>query len=241
MDTKALIIAAACFAIGCGDSDSPTAPQTVEFRMEVIAFTPGMADMPLADAEVCILDTTSCETTDADGWVTMTLPANSEVTLTVIKEGYSPTLSPQYTAEDDVDDIRTAVLDEQTVNLLAGVLGTPYPLEGGVIAISALTPPLRQDDNGIAGITFAIDEQTPYYLDENGFPSFDIDATTEPDGAGGYIEMTEGVYEVTLGGTASNCVVVSAWPGSNDETIRIPVEEGFVTQAFITCDEVGAP
>ena len=51
--------------------------------------------------------------------------------LTVIKERYSPTLSPQYTTEDDVDDLRTAVLDEQTVTLLAGVLGTPYPLDGG--------------------------------------------------------------------------------------------------------------
>ena len=81
----------------------------------------------------------------------------------------------------------------------------------------------------------------PHYLDENGFPSFEIDATTEPDGAGGYVELNQGVYEVTLGGTASNRVVVSAWPGSNDDTIRIPVEEGFFTQAFITCDEVGAP
>ena len=93
--------------------------------------TPTTVGSCLADVEVCIFDTTSCETTDADGWVTMTLPANSEVALTVIKEGYSPILSPQYTTEDDVDDLRTAVLDEQTVTLLAGVLGTPYPLDGG--------------------------------------------------------------------------------------------------------------
>jgi hypothetical protein len=61
-------------------------------------------------------------------------------------------------------------------------------------------------------------------------------ATTAPDGAGGYVELSPGEYEITLGGTASNCVVVSGWPGSDDDSIRLPVRAGFFMQAFVACD-----
>jgi hypothetical protein len=225
---------------GCGSSTDGEEP-TVEFRMDVIGFTPGMGDVPLEGVEVCVLDSDNCDTSDSDGFVTLTLPANSEVTLSVLKEGYTPTLSPQLTGDQDVDELRTALLDEQTSSLLAGVLGTEYPLVGGVVAISALFEPLRQDDNGIAGITFTSAGSAPYYLNESGFPTYDIEATTEPDGAGGFVELDSGVYEVVVGGAASNCEVASAWPGSTDDSIRLPVADGFFTQAFIACDAVEAP
>ena len=225
--------------VGCGSEDG--AEQTVQFRMDVIAFTPGMGDVPLEGAEVCVRDTDNCETSDSSGFVTLTLPANSEITLTVVKEGYTPTLSPQLTTNEDVDEYRTALIDEQTSSLLAGVLGTPYPLTAGVVAISALTEPLRAEDNGIPGIRYSTAGYAPYYLDEMSFPTFELDATTAPDGVGGFVEMEAGVYEVTLGGDAVNCDIASAWPGNSDDTIRVPAEVGFFTQAFIACDEPPAP
>jgi hypothetical protein len=48
--------------------------------------------------------------------------------------------------------------------------------------------------------------------------------------------FSPGEYEITLGGTASNCVVVSGWPGSDDDSIRLPVRAGFFMQAFVACD-----
>jgi hypothetical protein len=231
-----LMVSALVF--GCASSSGDESRDTVDLTMDVIGFAPGMGDVALEGVEVCVRDTTNCETSDEDGFVTLTLPANSEVTLTVIQEGYTPTLSPQLTGNEDVDGLRTALLDEQTSRLLAGVLGTPYPLTGGVIAISALEPPLRRDDNGIAGIELTSGERTPYYLDEASFPTFDIDATTEPDGAGGFVELPNGVYEIAVGGSAANCEIASAWPGSTADSIRVPAAIGFFTQAFLACDAV---
>lgn len=224
-------------AVGCGSSTE----QTVQFRMDVIAFEPDSGDVPLEGVEVCVRDTDNCEMSDAAGFVTLTLPANSEITLTVMKDGYTPTLSPQLTTTEDVDEVRTALIDDATSQALAVFLGTPYPIVDGAIAISALVEPLRQDDNGIAGIRYSTEGYDPYYLNESGFPTFDLDATTEPDGAGGFVELEPGVYEVAVGGEASNCEVASAWPGSSDDTIRVPAEAGFFTQAFIACDPVSAP
>jgi len=211
---------------------------TIDFT--VIAFEPGEDNVNVPGVEVCVADTTNCATTDAEGLVVLTLPANTETALTVIGEGYTPTLAPQTTTDADLTNIVTAVLTDALASLLAGVLGTPYPLgDLGLVAISALVAPATDDDNGIAGVTYTLDQEpTPYYLDENGFPTFDLMATTAPDGAGGYVELSPGEYEITLGGTASNCVVVSGWPGSDDSSIRLPVRAGFFTQAFVTCDPV---
>lgn len=238
MKLYTLVLVGVALAFGCDSSSDSSSAKTVQFHMDVIAFAPNTGDVPLEGVEVCELGTENCAATDATGFVTMTLPANGEITLTVLKDGYTPTLSPQLTAEADIDGVRTALLDDQTVSLLAGVLQTPYPLVGGVIAISALTEPIRADDNGIAGITFTSEGKSPYYLNESGFPTYEIDATTEPDGAGGFVGLEPGTYQVAVGGTASNCNVVSAWPGTSDGSIRVPVADGFFTQAFITCDPV---
>jgi hypothetical protein len=238
-----LTIIAAIAVTGCGESSNENAPAgTVGFELEVIAFEPGEDDVTVSGAEVCVADTSNCGTTDADGLVELTLPANSEVTLTVTADGYSPVVSPQLTTDVDSAEIRTALLTESVASLLAGVLGTPYPFEGvGAIAISVLTPPITANDNGIPGVTCVLDNEATYYLDENGFPSFDLTATARPDGVCGYVEMAPGEYEVSLGGTASNCVPVSAWPGSGADSIRVPVRAGSFTQAFVVCDAVEEP
>lgn len=238
-----LTIIAALAVTGCGESSDQSAPAaTVGFELEVIAFEPGEDDLTVSGAEVCVADTSNCGTTDANGLVELTLPANSEVTLTVTADGYSPVLSPQLTPDVDSTEIRTALLTESVTMLLAGVLGTPYPFEDvGAIAISALTAPITASDNGIPGVTCVLGNEATYYLDENGFPSFDLTATTRPDGVCGYVEMAPGEYEISLGGTASNCAPISAWPGSGPDSIRLPVRAGFFTQAFVACDAVGEP
>ena len=247
MERTMLVVAStlvgALTLFGCGDSGGAGSGGTggssdsVTIELTVIAFEPGEDDVDVPGAEVCVADTTNCATTDVEGSVVLTLPANSDVALTVIAEGFTPTLTAQTTTDVDLTMLQTAVLTDTLAALLAGVLGTPYPLGGtGLIAISALTVPITANDNGIAGVTYSLGEEEAYYLDENGFPTFDLMATTEPDGAGGYIELSPGEYEIAIGGTASNCVAVSAWLGSDDSSIRLPVRAGFFTQAFVSCE-----
>ena len=224
---------------GMGAGGTGGSSDTVTIDFTVIAFEPGEDDVDVPGAEVCVADTTNCATTDAEGSVVLTLPANSEVALTVIAEGFTPTLTAQTTTDVDLTMLQTAVLTDTLAALLAGVLNTPYPLgDTGLIAVSALTVPITANDNGIAGVTYSLGEEEAYYLDENGFPTFDLTATTEPDGVGGYVELSPGEYEIAWGGTASSCVIVSGWSGSDDSSIRLPVRAGFFTQAFVSCDPV---
>lgn len=249
MLTGALAIVFAWTLVGCGDSnDDGTggtggSADTVTVDLTVVEFEPLTTDTPLEGAEVCVADTTNCATSDADGMVTMVVPANAEIVFEVTATGYGPTLTPQTTTDQDVATQLSPLLADSVVGLLAGILDTPYPFEGtGVIAISTLVEPVGADGNGIGGVTYTPDQTlTSFYLDQDEIPRVEATATAEPSGAGGFIEVAPGTYEVTLGGTASNCVVVAGWPGNGAGSVRLPVRAGFITQGIVTCDPVSAP
>jgi len=253
MERTMLVVAStivgALTLFGCGDSggDGGTAgtggsAQTVTVELAVFEFAPGEANVPVPDAEVCVLDSSNCATSDAEGLVTLQVPANAETGFTVIAAGFTPTIAPQTTTDEDLTNL-TPLLADTLATALAAILNTPYPFEGtGAVALSVLVAPVTDDDNGISGVTLTADRTaTSYYLDEDEFPSLDLTETIAPSGAGGYIELAAGTLEITLGGTASNCIIVSGWAGSDASSVRVPIEVGFFTQAFVTCDPVSAP
>jgi len=232
-------VLALLFLLGC--SSSSESDETVMLDLSVVEFEPGAdMDTPFEGAEVCVADTSECATSDADGMARLEIPANSELELLVTANGYAPTLTPQTTADQDITTQVTPLLSDATATLLAGVLDTPYPPgNNGLVAVSVLTAPITDNNNGIGGVTLTPDRAAvTYYLDENEFPTRDLSATTAPSGAGGLIEVVAGTWELELGGTASNCVVVAGWPGSTESSVRVPVRAGFITQAFVTCDPV---
>lgn len=228
-------------AVGCSDSGSGGTSKTVTVELRVVTFSPGETDVPLEGAAVCVLESTNCQTSDSDGMVSFEMPANSETGFNVVSEGYTPTLAPLTTGEEDLSR-QTAVLADAVVEAMAAILDTPYPLEGdGVVAVSILTAPVVAPENGIAGATLTSGEAyDTFYLDENEFPSYELTATTAPSGVGGVVELPPGTHAMELGGEISNCVIDSGWAGSTPSSLRLPVEAGFFTQAFVSCDE-GAP
>lgn len=250
------LLCAGLLGLGCGD-DSGSAGSggsagtggtggsdaTVSVDVQVVRFQPGEEDVPLEGAEVCLEGTENCATSDEEGLVQLDVPASSELTLELAAEGFGPTLLPVTTTDTGPAPQLGPLLDDATLELLAGVLGIDYPFVGtGVMAVSVLeelTVPVVSDDPGIPGITLTADrEGSIYYLDENEFPQFDLSATTAPSGAGGLVEAEPDTWELTLGGTASNCVIVTGWPGSTESAFRFPIRAGFVTQTVVTCDPV---
>lgn len=248
MLTGALAIVFAGTLVGCGDSNGEGtggtggSVDTVSVDLSVVEFEPGTTDTPIEGAEVCVSDTTNCATSDAGGMVTMEVPANAEIVFEVTANGYAPTLTPQTTTDENVTTQLSPLLADSVVELLAGILATPYPFdETGVVGISVLTEPVAADGNGIAGVTLTADPTaTSFYLDEDEIPRREATATTTPSGAGGFIEVAPGTLEVELGGTASNCVVVAGWPGG-ENSVRLPARAGFITQGIVSCDPVAAP
>jgi len=114
-----------------------------------------------------------------------------------------------------------------------------FAVAGALIALTAVTDP-QAADSGVAGLTYTlVDAQGQgYYLDAYGIPVTTLSETTAPSGAGGFVELPPGTYEIALGGAASNCELLTAWAGSSPDQVKVPVEAGFFTDAYILCDPV---
>ena len=106
---------------------------------------------------------------------------------------------------------------------------TPYPYEG--------TGALVVDVGPLSGATFELVPASGkgFYYDAQGDPSLDLDSTSTS-GAGGFVEVAPGEVEVRIGGTATNCVATFGWPGSEANTITMPIKAGFVSWSGVTCD-----
>jgi hypothetical protein len=122
-----------------------------------------------------------------------------------------------------------ALLETQYARVMS-----PYPPVGTgtvFVAVRAL------GDGGIEGATLKLIGATgeAFYLDEDGHWALGLPATTSA-AQGGFVEVSPGVVEVEIGGTASNCLVVYGWPSDSANTTRLPVREGFMTVAVVRCD-----
>ena len=255
---RVTMVAVACTALtsfGCGSSNDESSGGTaggggndgdgggasVQLDVAVITFEPGLGmNVPFEGAEVCVGETDTCATSDAEGNLELTVPADSEIELLASAEDYTPVLTPVTTGDENQSGVLVPLISEATVELLSGVLGTPYPPgENGIVALSVLVAPVEDANNGIAGVTVTPDREAEvYYLDENELPSYELTETTYPSGVGGMVEVAPGTWELTLGGTASNCIISAAWPGSSALAFRLPVRAGYFTQGFVTCDPV---
>ncbi len=222
---------------GCPDDGAGT----VTLNLTVNTFEPGETAVGVPNAEVCVFDTDDCTTTDADGLAVVTLPANAETGVTITAAGSNPTLLAQTTDAAFVSDQTTTLLSETVATALALVLDIDYPPVGtGVIGLTILFSPPGGAGGGIPGTTYELTDGTGtvYYITEDGFPTYDLTATSSF-GGGGYVEVAPGVVEIDIGGSPGDCGTSQAWPGTTATSIRLPVQDGAITFSFVFCDTVG--
>jgi hypothetical protein len=216
---------------GGGNGGSPTA-STVLFFDESTGLGRGNYGDALEGAEVCELCTTNCELTDAQGMVTLQLPIGQETGYTVVKEGYASTLVPLVISESGYVGHAALAPDDLEAERYDQVMSPYPPRDTGSLLI--------QIWEQIPGATFELTPPTgkAYYLEEDASYSLDLDATTSR-GVGGFTEVTPGRVQVTVGGTAENCVVLMrGWPADSQNSTTAPVVEGYKTRVRFTCDEV---
>jgi len=235
--------------IGCGDETTATGGtggsgdtggdggsagsggETVELTLTLVVGATGADRPPLEGAEFCETDTENCEMTDANGQATIevAVPDDQQISYTYTKEGYLSVLYSDVVDETlFTDRIHWTVTDAE-MERLSDLLMTPYPYEE--------TGALIVDVGIISGATFEFvpASGTGFYYDAQGEPSLDLDSTSTS-GAGGFFEVAPGEVEVRIGGTATNCTPLSAWPGSEANTIRMPIKVGFISWSSVTCD-----
>ena len=222
-------------AASCSSDPSPEANVTLE--LTVLDFSPTTFYPPVSGAEVCLRGTDSCAETDGTGLAVLEVPAESEIAVTITKDGYLPALSPQTTGTETLQR-ETLALTLALAETLGAVLDTPIPPDGtGAISLTALDVPTLNGANGIDGATWSIMDSTGkrFYF-EGQVPSLDAEATTTPLGSGGFVELPPGEYDVELGGSAADCEVLSGWAGGAAGTTLAPVEEGHLTFVYLICE-----
>ena len=214
-----------CSTVGCSD----TAPSSAPVMMTVFAWdAQGEFREPLEGAQLCQTNVINCAVTNASGKAAIELPVAQEISYTLEKEGYASYLFADVLSPGG-SQFQFGMLPNQLLASQHGRLMSPYPTgDKGTIALE-LRPPF-------AGVTFDLVGAAgkAYYVDEERNWSSDLAATTSQ-GRGGFVEVSPGTFQVELGGTAQDCVPRLAWPGDVEDSIRIPVREGYRSFATVRC------
>jgi hypothetical protein len=230
--------------VGCVEVEPPSSVtglmRVVEYQGEDNDVPPIETNNPglpaLEGVEVCENNTTNCDRTNADGQATLQLPINEEVSYTLTKDAYTPTLQAEVTDPGDVGTGTTQTIspkvtmwsEELRSNWFESLL-SPYPQRGTGTIYVFMNP-------AIEGATFELIGATgeAFYEAALDDPRLDLEATTSM-GTGGFVEVGPGEFQIELGGTATRCLPIRAWPGDARNRIRVPVEAGHFTVASVAC------
>lgn len=188
---------------------------------------------PVEGAEVCVLDTTDCATSNASGELSLDIPALSEVALTIVATDYIPVL---YGAVTGPSDASFNVTLRPTAEIEAGADAAGVTLDGtkGIIGFSVLGP---------AGTTAELSPAsgTLVYQDENGDADPSLTGTVEGVvGMGTFWNVEPGDYDLSYSHPDTTCQAspVGTWKGSTEGTARVTVLAGHYSGGghMGTCD-----
>lgn len=221
-------------------------PEVRTYLFSIDELNPDGTTPPLEGVQVCEADADpeNCVMSNAFGIVTLFLPADQEVTITMDKEGYGRWVTGDVSDEtfDPTVTGRRMYTDAQLA-AIAGQLQTPYPWQGGIVGLVTF-PSLPAGGATFAPVGSTVDAvgDSFYYDSATEEYSLDLDATTAvgeswllPLAEGGFTEITPGEQQFEYGGTAGDCEASWAWPGDTANTIRVPVREGYRTYGSMIC------
>lgn len=180
----------------------------------------------LEGVQVCEGDTDdNCETSDANGEVTLLLPVG-QVFYTLEKDGFDSVLI----AQDHPEDGRTTSWSMLTDELRAtwyDFFESPYPRRGTGEIYIEIQP-------RFGGATFDLVGATGKHWYDAPSP-LHATATSSLWGTGGFVELTPGEHRVVVGGTASQCALTTGWPGDGENRVSVPVRADYVSFVLLSC------
>jgi hypothetical protein len=214
----------AWLVVGC---NSVTELDTATFTL--IASDPELGVF-LEGVEVCDPDTGRCVMTDAAGIARLEFRPGQRHSITATKEDYAQYLVPNVLENWWGRTLRLSMASNDHLAQQHHRVGAPYPMRNtGTVVIH-----LEQE---YAGVTFELVGATgiPFYHDEEGHWSTDLGATTLPRARGGFANVSEGEFQVNVGGVAWRCIPFNAWPGTDLDSVGFPVRAGYLTVASVRC------
>jgi hypothetical protein len=241
----AMIACAGCSAAQGGDptgTNAPGAPSATAdaVTVSIQGFAQSSDGSTIAGVAVCLRTdpTTSagaaCTTSDMSGaWRIAGAPANSWVAVTLIQDGFFPTLRPIATGTSDVAiPAGGAVLvgSSQMPNLM----GAPIEEASGHVAFASATPGARsiaEPTVTVAPIGGA--SIVPVYFDAEGNPMPGANAGA----TGAFANLAPGYYEITFAGASVACsdlgglygYPITSYTPDGQARMLVPVVAGFLT------------
>lgn len=207
--------------------DGGTGGAKAEVRLFVQGFEPEGLTGALAGVEVCELDTDNCVTTDEGGNAVIEVPAEQDVALTYVKEGYAKYVNMYVVPAGGLGE-PSAMATDQRFEDMHQLVGSPYPMEGtGTIFMDI--------SNGYEGATLALVGGVTgkaWYRDEELDWDPSLTASTSG-GGGGFSEVSPGVVQVDIGN--GSCTIARGWAGDADDRVKILVKEGFMSRTHLNC------
>jgi hypothetical protein len=206
------------WASGCGSSGpSPFDGGAVNLEIRAVAAIPlGPGAPPIADAEACLVGpvTGSCVNTDTQGFASLPVPANGEITVIVAKDGSLSNVAHRVTAEADVTLASRMTSDAQFDFLFSFVAPQVRDLSRGHVGIG-LFPPMGGNASGAMVELVPLDggsAVSPIYFTNMMVPDLMLTSTSS-NGLAFFLNVQPGRYEVRSTHLAY-CVIESGWPRS---------------------------
>ena len=214
---------------GGSGGEGGTNGEPVPLTVFMTSFEPPLPLGVVEGMRICELDTANCAVTDEGGWATLEVSAGQEIALTMEKEGFVPTFYT-YVVPADGGMMLLGNATDARFEEMFGLVMSPYPMEGtGSVWVEGLPEGAVLSLLGATGKAFYAEDDVKWSW------SLDLTAATA-NGGGGFVEVPAGEYQVEVTGTSENCFPVRGWPGDSENTVRMPVREGYLSEALMPCD-----
>jgi hypothetical protein len=206
-----------------------TAAEPVPLSVFMTSYEPPTLPGVVEGMRICELETANCAVTDEGGLATLEASAEQEIALTMEKEGFGPYIYT-YAVPAKASQLLLGNATDARFEEMFGLVMSPYPMEGtGSIWVSGSPEGAMLTLLGATGKAF--------YADDDVKASWSLDLTAATaNGGGGFVEVPAGEYQVEVTGTSKSCFPVRGWPGDSENTVRMPVREGYLSSARMLCD-----
>lgn len=217
-------------AIACDDDPKQTQMVRYSGTLENGAVINGWID----GAEICVVShpEIACVTTVGDGTYSLELPADEEVEVEVIKEGFVPVRSNFLTRKTDTE-LRAQMFQPAAIEAAFTLAGVPYDgAKGGLLV--RVYDPARGQTSGLAGVSMALTPtgSGPHYVDGL---TFNAAATaTTPNGNALFAQLEDATYALTLTSATHDCKGTYLWK-DKDGALEVIVKPGFATYIYADC------
>lgn len=190
----------------------------------------------MEDIDVCLVDTSLCTKTDAEGFYTVEAATQSNHILHLSSSEHVGGALAFTTQDADLELANVSLLTPALTEGQFTALDQQWESDTGVLAFS-ISNGINGDGINVPNVEIQLTPQAgngPFYSNALGIPVDNLNATSD-NGGGVVINLPEGTYHVNYSGIPNTCELLLGW--DSVESHHIPIVSDRVSFARISCPE----